>query len=95
MSHKEDLSENNDPVEVPMDKLSANIVQNLIEEFVLREGTDYGSTEVSLEKKKEQVSRQLENDEIKIVFDPDSETVTLMTVNQFDKAVRKLASVSK
>lgn len=76
------------PIEVPVDKLSEDVVQSLIEEFILREGTDYGASEVSLEKKKEQVSKQLENDEIKIVFDPNTESVTLMTTHQFLKATR-------
>lgn len=76
------------PVEVPLSMLSDEIIQSMIEEFVLREGTDYGAQEVSLEKKKEQVFRQLDNGEIKIVFDPDTETVTLMTVNQFSKMMK-------
>lgn len=90
MSNKPDDFKEEPPIEVPMDKLSEDVVQNLIEEFILREGTDYGATEVSLEKKKEQVSKQLENNDIKIVFDPNTDSVTLMTENQFSKAIRNL-----
>ncbi|MBC7458403.1 MAG: YheU family protein [Bdellovibrionaceae bacterium] len=77
-------------MEVPIDKLSPEIIQSLIEEFILREGTDYGAVEASLEKKKEQVSKQLENEDIKIVFDPNTESVTLMTAHQFIKATRDI-----
>ncbi|MBC7753099.1 MAG: YheU family protein, partial [Moraxellaceae bacterium] len=35
-------------MEVPIDQLSKDILQNLVEEFVLREGTDYGAQEISL-----------------------------------------------
>ncbi len=90
MSNKPDDFKEEPPIEVPMDKLSEDVVQSLIEEFILREGTDYGASEVSLDKKKEQVSKQLENDDIKIVFDPNTDSVTLMTVNQFNKALRNI-----
>ncbi len=90
MTHKPDDFKEEPPIEVPMDKLSEDVVQSLIEEFILREGTDYGAIEVSLEKKKEQVSKQLENNDIKIVFDPNTDSVTLMTENQFSKALRHL-----
>lgn len=90
MSNKTEEFKEGPPIEVPMDKLSEDVVQSLIEEFILREGTDYGANEVSLDKKKEQVSKQLENNDIKIVFDPNTETVTLMTDNQFNKALRAL-----
>lgn len=90
MSHKPEDFKEEPPIEVPIDKLSEDVVQSLIEEFILREGTDYGAQEVSLEKKKEQISKQLENEEIKIVFDPNTESVTLMTESQFSKALRSL-----
>lgn len=71
------------PIEVPIEKLSAEIVDALIEEFVLREGTDYGAQEISLEKKKEQVRKQLAKEDIKIVFDFETATPTLVTAQEF------------
>jgi len=50
----------------------------LIREFVLREGTDYGAIEASLERKVNDIRRQLENGELKIVFDLASETGTIV-----------------
>lgn len=73
------------PIEVPIEKLSAEVIDALIEEFVLREGTDYGSQEVSLDKKKEQVRKQLDKELIKIVFDFETATPTLLTLQEFKK----------
>ncbi len=73
------------PIEVPIEKLSTEVIDALIEEFVLREGTDYGSQEISLDKKKEQVRRQLDKELIKIVFDFETATPTLVTLQEFKK----------
>lgn len=73
------------PIEVPKDKLSSEIIDALIEEFILREGTDYGSQEVSLATKKQQIEKQLEKEEIKIVFDFTTATPTLVTLREFKR----------
>ncbi len=44
------------------------------EEFVTRDGTDYGEVEVSLDAKVAQVHSQLKSDEAVIVFDQKTET---------------------
>jgi hypothetical protein len=49
--------------------LSSAALRGLIEEFVSREGTDYGAREASFESKVEDVRRQLESGEARIVFD--------------------------
>lgn len=67
------------PIEVPMEQLSPEALHGLIESFILREGTDYGREEVSLEKKMEQVRKQMNRGDVKIIFDPNTETVTLLT----------------
>jgi uncharacterized protein len=71
-----------DPVEVPPDVLSEQTLRALIEEFVTRDGTDYGSVERSLEEKVADVRAQLARGEVRIVFDPESETATLITALQ-------------
>jgi len=65
-------------VEIPHTELSAEALRGVVESFVLREGTDYGESEFSLEQKVSQVLRQLERNEARIMFDPDTETVTLI-----------------
>jgi uncharacterized protein YheU (UPF0270 family) len=52
----------------------------VIESFVLREGTDYGPREYSLEQKVAHVRAQLERGQARILFDPESNTVTLQAV---------------
>jgi uncharacterized protein YheU (UPF0270 family) len=64
-------------VEIPLASLSAEALRAVIESFVLREGTDYGAHEVSLEDKVAQVMRQLERGEAHIVFDPSTRSVNI------------------
>jgi uncharacterized protein len=66
-----------EPVEVPYGELPADLLNAVIESFVLREGTDYGEREFSLEDKVARVISQLKRGEAKIVFDPESESVTI------------------
>jgi uncharacterized protein len=66
-----------EPVEVPYGELSAELLHAVVESFVLREGTDYGEKEYSFEGKVADVMRQLKKGEAKILFDPQSESVTI------------------
>lgn len=66
-------------VEIPTKMLSPVALNGLVEEFVTRDGTDYGGRERTLEEKKGAVIRQLDRGEVVIVFDPDSETCTIIT----------------
>jgi uncharacterized protein YheU (UPF0270 family) len=49
--------------------LSPDALRGLIEEFVTREGTDYGLRETDLEEKVQDVERQLRSGEARIVYD--------------------------
>jgi uncharacterized protein YheU (UPF0270 family) len=66
-------------IRVPADALSADALEGLVEEFITREGTDYGPREFSLEEKKASVMRQVERGEVAIVFELEGETTTLVT----------------
>jgi uncharacterized protein len=66
-----------EPIEVPYGDLPQDLLQSVIESFVLREGTDYGEKEFSLEDKVARVVSQLKKGEARIMFDPDSESVTI------------------
>ena len=48
---------------IPWQDISPDALDNLIESFVLREGTDYGEHERSLEQKVADVKRQLQSGE--------------------------------
>ena len=69
------------PVEVSHRDLSEVALRGVVESFVLREGTDYGQRDYSLEEKIAAVIRQLDCGEAVIVFDPDSETVSIIAVS--------------
>jgi uncharacterized protein YheU (UPF0270 family) len=69
-------------VVVPHMSLSAEALRGVIEEFVTREGTDYGVQEHSLARKHDQVAQQLEAGEVVIVFDVESESVSLIRREQ-------------
>jgi uncharacterized protein len=64
-------------VVVPHTQLAADLLRSVIESVVLREGTDYGEREFSLEEKVMRVIRQLERGEAQIIFDPRTETVDI------------------
>ena len=66
-------------VELDPDQLSPGALRGLVEEYVTREGTDYGEGNWSLEDKVSQVFRQLERGEARIVFDPELESASIVT----------------
>ena len=76
------------PVEIPREYLSHEAIAALVESFILREGTDYGAVEIAFETKQRQVQKQLDNGDIKIVFDPDSESATLMKKEDWQRLMK-------
>jgi uncharacterized protein YheU (UPF0270 family) len=65
-------------VRVPHTELSSDLLRAVVESFVLREGTDYGEREFTLEEKVARVVRQLERGEAQIIFDPETESVDVV-----------------
>ena len=70
--------ESHEPVVVPYTELSNDTLRGVIESFVLREGTDYGTTDFSLQQKVAHVMKQLQRKEAQVMFDPNSESVTIV-----------------
>ena len=66
-----------EPIEIPHGELSPAALRGVVEAFVLREGTDYGLHELSLEQKVAHVLRQLHSGEARIWFDPVSQSVDI------------------
>ncbi|MCG6269585.1 YheU family protein [Vibrio furnissii] len=66
---------------VPWQQIAPDTLDSLIREFVLREGTDYGEVEISLQEKVDQVKAQLQSGEAVIVYSELHETVDIK-VNQ-------------
>jgi len=68
------------PVSVPHTALASDVLRAVLESFILREGTDYGERELSLDDKVARVMRLLERGDVGIVFDPPTGTVDIVTV---------------
>ena len=68
---------------IPWQELAEETLNNLIESFVLREGTDYGEHERSLEQKVADVKRQLQRGEAVLMWSELHETVNIMPRGQF------------
>lgn len=64
---------------IPYEQLSSDALQGLIEEFITREGTDYGEEEIPLSVKVEQIKQLLKRREIVVVFDTASESVSILS----------------
>lgn len=77
MEYPCDPSEDSDPVEVPPALLSAEALRGVAESFVLREGTDYGATEMTHEEKVGQVLAAPDRGDAQILFDPGTDSVTI------------------
>lgn len=77
-------------IEIPSERLSRDVLGAVIEEYILREGTDYGVQEASLESKIKQVHRQIIQGDVLITFDPVTENCTLLTRNQFNRYSKDL-----
>lgn len=56
-------------MEIPYQSLNPATLENLVEELVTRNGTDYGERETSLDEKVSQVKRQLDSGEAYILYD--------------------------
>jgi uncharacterized protein YheU (UPF0270 family) len=67
-----------EPIVVPYTELAPDLLHAVVESFVLREGTDYGEKEVAFETKVARVIQQLKSGEASILFDPESESVTIV-----------------
>ena len=70
---------------VPHTELQPDTLRNLIEEFVSREGTDYGGPVYDLEQKVEQVQRQLEQGQAFILYSELHESCTIISKEEFER----------
>lgn len=69
-------------IEIPADRLSDELLDAVIEDYVLREGTEYGPQEVPLATKICQVRAQINRGEVVVLFDPELESCNLVTRQQ-------------
>ena len=74
------------PIVVPLEQLPADVLDGLVEEFVSRDGTDYGAVERTLDEKKAAVLRQLQRGEVVVMFDFETESTTIVPADQAPSA---------
>lgn len=67
---------------IPITDLTDETLLNIIEGFVLREGTEYGEADVSLEEKVQQVLAQLRIGDVLLVYSELHETVNIIPKHQ-------------
>jgi uncharacterized protein YheU (UPF0270 family) len=63
---------------VPHALLPADTLRAVVESFVLREGTEYGCRDFTLEEKVAHVIAQLERGVAQVVFEPESQSVDIV-----------------
>lgn len=73
-------------MEIPYNRLDPELLQAVIEEFVTREGTEYGSSEYPLESKIRQVFEQLKNGHAKLYFDEVTDTCHIVPTTSQEKS---------
>jgi len=63
---------------IPHQQLATETLQALLEQHALRDGTDYGESEIPLDTKVEQLKQQLNRGEIVLVYSELHESVNLV-----------------
>ncbi len=63
---------------IPHQQLSPEALRGLIEEYITRDGTDYGIQEIALLQKVQQVEHQIIRGDVVVVFDIATESVSLL-----------------
>jgi uncharacterized protein len=78
---------------IPVNKLSPEALQGVIEEFISRNGTDYGEIEASPDTKFRQVKYKLETGTAVLIFDDETETTNIFLAD--DPILRKLDALTE
>ena len=72
-------------IEIPLNELSADALQGVLEEYVSRDGTDYGELELSLQQKTQRLLHQWQRKEVVLVFDNDTESTTFLNREEWQR----------
>ncbi|WOH36895.1 YheU family protein [Thalassotalea fonticola] len=71
---------------IDINQISSEALNAIIEDYIFREGTDYGEFECSLDEKKQQIKAQLASKQIVLVYSELHETVNILPFEQFNQA---------
>lgn len=75
-------------IAVPYQALSAEALKGLLEDFVTRQGYDTTAVDQGLDDWVQQVKQQLLNAQLVIVFDPITESATVLTQQEYRKRLQ-------
>jgi len=68
---------------IPLEQLNQDTLNAIIDDFILREGTDYGAVDATKEAKIAQVKLQLEQGSAVLVYSQLYESVNILPREQF------------
>jgi hypothetical protein len=78
VSQEKPAGQHEEGIEVPYERINPDTLRKMIQEFVTRDGADWGEAGCTLEDKVEQVLRQLKGRKVKVVFDLTSQTANIV-----------------
>ena len=78
MTQKNPTGEQEKAVEVPYERLEPETLRNIIQEFVSRDGADWGEPGGAMEEKVAQIMQQLRKRKVKVVFELKSQTANIV-----------------
>ena len=68
-------------MKIPYKELTEETLINVVDAFILREGTDYGHQEITIEQKRERVLSMLSSGSAEIIFYPENEHIDIVLVD--------------
>ena len=78
---------------IPVNKLSHKALRGVIEEFITRDGTDYGETDVPMETKFKHVKYKLESGLAVLIYDDETETTNIFLAD--DPILKKIDALTE
>ena len=67
-------------MQIPYTELSQEALLGVMDAFILREGTDYGHEEITIDQKRSRVLSMLQSGEAEIVFYQESDHIDIVLV---------------
>ena len=67
-------------MKIPYTELSQEALLGVVDAFILREGTDYGHEEITIDQKRSRVLSMLQSGEAEIVFYQESDHIDIVLV---------------
>ena len=72
-----------------MSELTQEALLGIVDAFILREGTDYGQQDYTLEEKRQRVIAMLQGGKAEICFYPENEHIDIVLNDWTNKRLRK------